>query len=285
MQQYPGLLKQSYKETCGNHLGIHGAWNPLGQAPHWHNMKADLSPVPNGNMSLTSPMIGFNAHGRPVMPHPTHPLEFGDGSIDGSSEWIALNSFKMLQNTQASHSFYQFQLFPFPSLEWWPEKIFTCGPETPYLGFVVENKPRKASENTCNPVRPSFDLYMYESSLWLAVHSDAILGRCKVSVPLSNFSLLYSSPQAYVLLGFMRALHWVWNYQSENNIMSLWRSLQYKLERSARLDGMHSGRTATYLIEDQVSAWPVKSLTKPLSTWKNTAGFRFIDWHKNGPYL
>lgn len=46
----------------------------------------------------------------------------------------------MLQNTQASHSFYQFQLFPFPSLEW-PEKIFTCGPETPYLGFVVENKP------------------------------------------------------------------------------------------------------------------------------------------------
>lgn len=211
MQQYPGLLKQSYKETCGNHLGIHGAWNPLGQAPHWHNMKADPSPVPNGNMSLTSPMIGFNAHGRPVMPHPTHPLEFGDGSIDGSSEWIALNSFKMLQNTQASHSFYQFQLFPFPSLELWPEKIFTCGPETPYLGFVVENKPRKASENTCNPVRPSFDLYMYESSLWLAVHSDAILGRCKVSVPLSNFSLLYSSPQAYVLLGFMRALHWVWN--------------------------------------------------------------------------
>lgn len=191
----------------------------------------------------------------------------------------------MLQNTQASHSFYQFQLFPFPSLEWWPEKIFTCGPETPYLGFVVENKPRKASENTCNPVRPSFDLYMYESSLWLAVHSDAILGRCKVSVPLLNFSLLYSSPQAYVLLGFMRALHWEWNYQSENNIMSLWRSLQYKLERSARLAGMHSGRTATYLIEDQVSAWPVKSLTKPLSTWKNTAGFRFMDWHKNGPYL
>ena len=32
------------------------------------------------------------------------------------------------------------------------------------------------------------------------------------------------------------------------------------------LDGMHSRRTATYLIEEQVSAWPVKSLTKPLST-------------------
>ena len=35
---------------------------------HRHK-KADPSPVPNGNMSLTSPMIGFNAHGRLVMPH------------------------------------------------------------------------------------------------------------------------------------------------------------------------------------------------------------------------